>query len=75
MKNKSTTKLNRHITAQIAASNYEIFGEREAPQRTLAATASQDVVDQASIDSFPASDPPAWTCGVEPADGQQTRNK
>jgi hypothetical protein len=74
MDNKAAAKLNRHISAQIAASNYAQSGERETPQRGAAALVVHDIVDQASVDSFPASDPPAWTCGVEPAIGRPPKS-
>lgn len=64
MKDKSPDKRNSHKAAggRKASPRGEAPADEEQPRRDVV---GRDRVDVTSDDSFPASDPPAWTQGHE----------
>ncbi len=61
--------------ASKATTDHTRAGIRRTAEAYPAKPALYDAVDQAAIDSFPASDPPAWTCGVDTADGRPRNDR
>lgn len=60
-----TRRLMEHYGAGVNAGTFDGLTQAVKEERTPAGTYIEDVVQEASEDSFPASDPPAWTARSE----------
>jgi hypothetical protein len=56
---------------RVAALFHAFVADKGAGKRQDEQVKPDDPIDQAGRDSFPASDPPAWTLGVESRERRQ----